>query len=190
MEKCRDDSYIVQLYWERSEAAIGESSARYGTYCRAVAFGILRDRLEAEEAENDTYLRAWNAMPPARPLSLKAFLGRICRNLSLDRLRFLSAEKRGGRESAAVLDELAEVVSGGSDPAQELEDQRLTEALNDFLAGLEAEKRKVFMRRYWYMDGISEIARLYGLTESNVKVILYRLRQQLKDVLSKEGFEI
>lgn len=185
-----EDSLIVQLYWDRSESAIAESAAKYGGYCRALAFGILRDRLEAEERENDTYLRAWQAIPPERPSSLKAFLGRICRNLSLDRLRFLSAQKRGGSLYDAVLDELGEVVPGGDDPAEELENKELTAVLNAFLGELEPEKRRLFMRRYWYMDSLSEIAALYGLTESNVKVTLYRLRQQLKDVLSKEGFQI
>ncbi len=185
-----EDSLIVQLYWDRSEDAIARSAAAYGSYLRAVAFGILRDRLEAEECENDSYLRTWNSIPPQRPVSLKAFMGRICRNLSLDRLRAASAKKRGENQYEAVLDELAECVSGGTDPAEELENARLTEVLNDFLSGLGPEKRKVFMRRYWYMDSLSDIANLYGLTESNVKVILYRLRQQLKDALSKEGFEI
>ena len=185
-----EDREIVKLYLERSEDAIAESRASYGSFLRALAYGILEDREESEECESDSYMRAWNAIPPAVPERLKAFLGRICRNLALDRIRLRNAEKRGAGAFSEVLDELSDCVSGGDTPQEMLEAKELAEVINRFLSGLDRQQRVIFMRRYWYMDSIAEISRLCGKSESNVKVTLYRLRVQLKKDLSEEGIEI
>ena len=185
-----EDSKIVKLYLERNEDAIAQSSASYGPFLRSLAYAILEDREESEECENDSYLRAWNSIPPAVPQYLRAFLGRICRNLALDRMRLRTAAKRGGGAYGEALDELGEVVSGGDSPAEILEAKELAGAVDRFLSGLEPSQRMIFMRRYWYLDSIRSIADMCGKSEGSVKVALHRLRTQLKKVLSEEGIEI
>ncbi len=183
-----DDAKIVELYHARDESAISESDRKYGRYCRTVAYGILRNGEDTEECVSDTYLRAWNAMPPHRPENLKTFLGKITRNLSMDRLDRLTAEKRGAGESTAVLEEIAECVPAGA--ADETDGAILKEAIDRFLAGLPDGTRKIFVRRYWYMDSVKEIAARYGVSESRVKVTLFRTRNRLRTHLEKEGISL
>lgn len=181
------DEQIVELYWQRDEFAIEETQKRYGQYLRTVAGRILADDGAGEEVVNDTYAKAWNCIPPQRPLSLKGFLSRITRQLSINRLKERTRQKRGGGQYELVLEELGECVltSSGEDLA---ELTALRDSLNEFLRQLSDEKRRIFIRRYWYMDSASEIARRFGISESKVKSVLMRTREKLREFLGKEGF--
>ena len=181
-----EDSAIIQLYWARDERAIPETDAKYGRYCTAIARNILSSREDAEECVSDTYLHAWNAMPPQRPNALAACLGRITRNLSLSRWRYNTAEKRGGL--TAVLDELDGIVSGRDDPARMAEHRALVQAIDRFLDTLPPKKRYSFLRRYWYADSIAYIAAQCGMRKGAVSMTLSRLRDALRAHLLEGGF--
>ena len=183
-----DDAKIVRLYWERDERAIAETDAKYGPYCTSIAQNILGNPEDAEECVSDTWLGAWNAMPPHRPRMLSTFLGKITRNLSLNRYQHDRAEKRGGGELPAVLEELAEVVSGRDDPQQTLDERELLRVIEGFLDTLSPKKRSIFLCRYWYTDSISQIAAQHGMKEGAVTMTLSRLRQRLQDYLTERGF--
>ena len=182
-----EDAAIVGLYWDRDQRALEESAAKYGPYCRSVAYGILRSREDAEETVNDTWLRAWNSMPPHRPQGLGAFLGRITRGLSLDRWRRRNAGKRGGGEPALALEELAECVSAGGSIQETLEARELGALIDRFLAGLPPVERQVFVRRYWYLEPVEGIGRRFGFSRSKVKSMLGRTRGGLREFLRGEG---
>ena len=182
-----EDAQIVQLYWDRSEAAISATADKYGAYCDAIARNILGDPEDAAECVNDAYLRAWNAIPPHRPRTLSTFLGKITRNLALNRYRYGRAEKRG--RLPAVLEELS-FVAGGEDAQQALDRRELVEALDDFLAGLSPRKRTIFLCRYWYLDSVAEIGARLGMTENHVSVTLGRLRRKLRDHLLERGIDV
>ena len=185
-----DDLQIIQLFWERSQDALEEVQRKYGQYCFSIANNVLSDASDSEECVNDCLLRAWNSIPPARPDSLRAFLGKIVRNLALDRVNYRNAEKRGGGQAAMVLDELSECMGGGEEPEKALEASETAQAINRFLEGLEPMRRKVFVRRYWYLDPVADIAEMYGLKTASVKTMLFRLRGELAAHLKKEGIEI
>lgn len=185
-----EDRKIVQLYWDRIPDAIPATSEKYGAYCTRIARNILENREDAEECVNDTYLQAWNSMPPHRPDVLSAFLGKLTRNISFNRYRYNRAEKRGGGQIPAVLDELAEVVSGTDDVTQEIDRRELIRAIDTFLDGLPPDKRNLFVRRYWYSDSIPAIARQFHMTENHVSVTLSRLRGRLRRFLVREGFTL
>ena len=185
-----DDREIIQLYWERNDGAIPATAEKYGNYCASIAGNILGNPEDAKECVNDTYLRAWNAIPPHRPDSLPTFLGRITRNLSLNRFKHLTAEKRGGGQTPLVLDELSDCISGRDDVEQQFTRRELIGAINGFLAELPPEKRRVFLWRYWYFDSVSEIAARLGATENSVSVTLHRLRVKLRGYLSERGFDL
>lgn len=185
-----EDLQIVNLFWERSEEALRAASEKYGRYCHSVAYNVLSDEMDAQECVNDCLLRTWNSIPPARPESLKAYMGKITRNLALDMAERALAKKRGGGELVLALDELAECVGSGQDPAQRLEAEHTAAAINAFLSGLEPLKRKIFVRRYWYLDPVADVAKRFSLTEANTKTILFRIRKQLAEYLKKEGIEI
>lgn len=185
-----EDHQIIDLYWARSESALSETAGKYGRYCHYIAYGILHNDEDSEECVNDTYLRAWNSMPPHRPEKLSAFLGKIVRNLSLNRYELYTAEKRGGGQIALALDELEECIPAGSEVDLPVRENALVDAINRFLASMPAESRKLFMRRYWYFRSIKEIALEYGLSESKVKMTLLRARNSLKQFLEKEGIDI
>ena len=182
-----EDRQIIALYNERSEAALSETEKKYGRYCRTVAYNILNNEEDSEECVNDTWLKAWEAIPPRCPDSLAAFLGKITRNLALNLYKHKNREKRGGGQTMLVLEELTECIPGTDSTEETVEEVLLTEVLNGFLEELPTEKRKIFMRRYWYMSSVKEIAKDYGLSESKVKMTLLRLRSKLKTVLEKEG---
>ena len=188
--KPMDDAKIVQLYWERNERAIPATSEKYRRYCTSIARNILGNREDAEECVNDTYLSAWNSMPPHRPDILSAFLGKLTRNLSIKRYRRNTAGKRGGGEFPLVLDEMAELVSGADSVDQEIDRRELIRAINAFLGALPPDKRGIFVRRYWYFDSVSAIASHRGMTENNVSVTLSRLRSKLRGYLRERGFEL
>lgn len=185
-----DDGAIISLYWERSERAIEATQEKYGAYCLSVACGILRSRAEAEECVNDMYLRAWEAMPPERPARLPAFLGRITRNLALDRLKIRARQKRGGGQLTLALEELGECVPAGDDPAKCVDGLALSDVLDRFFASLNEDARVIFLRRYWYMLSVDEVARGLGVSRSKVKSSLMRSRARLRDMLEKEGITL
>jgi RNA polymerase sigma-70 factor (ECF subfamily) len=185
-----DDAKIVQLYWDRDEQAIPATADKYGSYCTAIAKNMLGSREDAEECVNDTYLNAWNAMPPHRPNILSTFLGKITRNLCINRYKHNTAGKRGNGETAVVLEELLELVSDTDSVEQEIDRQELVKAIDTFLGTLPADKRSIFVRRYWYFDSISTIASRFGMTENHVSVNLNRTRQKLHNYLSERGFEL
>lgn len=182
-----DDKQIVDLYWERSETAIAETEHKYGNYCRYIAFNILRSAEDSAECVNDTYLRAWNSMPPHRPAVLKTFLGKITRNLSLDRYELLKADKRSNGQMPLVFEELQECLPASDNTENVIEEIVITDILNRFLSSLPLEQRKIFMRRYWYLSPIKEIATEYSMSESKVKMSLLRSRSKLKAMFEKEG---
>ena len=182
-----EDRQIVDLYWARSEKAISETSEKYGRYCYSIANSILHNHEDSEECVNDTWLRAWNAMPDERPDNLSAFLAKITRNLSLNRWERLSAQKRGAGQLPLSLEELSDCIPAADDMERIVDDITLTDILNRFLSSLTAEKRKIFMRRYWYMSSIAEIAADFSISESKVKMSLLRSRKELKQLLEKEG---
>jgi len=185
-----DDAKIVQLYWDRDEQAIPATSEKYENYCISIAKNILGNKEDAEECVNDTYLHAWNSMPPHRPSILSTFLGKITRNLSFNRYKHNTADKRGGGELPAVLDELSYLVSGNDDVEQEFNTKELVKAMDTFLDTLSPEKRSIFVCRYWYTDSISEIAVRYGMKEGAVSMTLNRLRKKLHNYLLERGFEL
>lgn len=166
-----DDSKIVELYWERSENAIVETSKKYSRYCCYISFNILHNNEDAEEFVNDTYMRAWNSVPPHRPNCLSTFLGKITRNLSFDKYKKYNAEKRGCGQTDFVLSELDECVPSSESVEQTIDEMALVDAINRFLTSLTQTDRKVFMRRYWYVSPVKEIAGAYGMNESKVKSI-------------------
>ena len=182
------DEKIVALYWERSETAIAETQKKYHGFCTYIARRILCDWEESEEVVNDTYLKVWNTVPPERPDPLKAFLGRVTRQLAINRLERNTAQKRGGGEYPLVLNELEECIPDGNS-GEDLEDTlALQTVLNDFLRSLPDKTRNIFIRRYWYLCTIEEIAKGYGMGQSNVKMLLLRTRNKLKQYLEQEGF--
>lgn len=185
-----DDSKIVQLYWDRDEQAIPATSDKYGTYCISIAQNILGNQEDAEECVNDTYMSAWNSMPPHRPKILSVFLGKITRNLSLNRYKQNTAGKRGGREVPVVLDEIAELVSDTGSVEQEVDRKELIKAIDAFLDRLPTDKRSIFICRYWYFDSVSKIAARFGMTENHVSVTLNRLRVKLHNDLLERGFDL
>lgn len=185
-----EDEKIIELYWQRQEGAITATAEKYGPYCTAIADRILHSERDTEECVNDTWLAAWNAMPPHRPGILSAFLGRLTRNLAFNRYTRIRAEKRGGGEMELVLDELAEVVSGHEDVHSELERRELGREINVFLQALDAKKRDIFLQRYWYARSVGDIADRWGMKETAVSMTLHRLRCRLGQHLTERGFAL
>ncbi|MCC8064366.1 MAG: sigma-70 family RNA polymerase sigma factor [Clostridiales bacterium] len=183
-----EDEQIVALYWARDEAALTESDRKYGAYCQSIAWNVLRSREDADECVNDTWLHAWNAMPPEKPDILSAFLGRITRNLSLDRYRRRHAAKRGGGLEAIDLE--LDDCSAGTGLDSHLDAIAVAEAITTFLRASDQATRVIFLRRYWYADSIPEIAQRYHISESKVKSLLYRSRKRLRRYLEEEGIAV
>ncbi len=184
------DSEIIDLYWKRSETAIRQTAIKFSGYCFTVSFNILHDEEDSYECVNDTYLRAWDAMPPARPDRLAAFLGRITRNLALDRYKISNAQKRNSGQIDLALSELENCIPDSSNIDNEMAEKELKQIINSFLETLSRGKRRMFVQRYWYFMSIKEIADQSGKSESNVKSTLFRVRNRLKNVLMKEGVTI
>ena len=183
------DPNIIKLYNDRDESAISATREKYGSYCYRIAYNILGNDEDSSEVVNDTYLAVWNAIPPEEPRSFASFIGRITRNIALKRHRTRSAEKRKGSVADISLDELDECIAASKAVETEIEEKDLTRILNDFLSSLPARDRRVFVRRYWYMDKISDIAARYGYSESKVKMILSRTREKLSEKLKKEEIQ-
>lgn len=184
------DEAIIEMYWNRQEEAIAHTSEKYHTYCFAIAKNILYVYEDSEECVSDTWMHAWNSIPPQRPDILKSFLGKITRNLSLDRYRKDHAQKRGGGEVEVCLDELEECVSDGSNVEGEILAGELKDTIQAFVTNLAERDRNVFIRRYFFMENAGEISQKYGLTEGNVLQILSRTRKKLGEYLRKEGYAV
>ena len=187
-EKSMEDREIVSLFERRDERAITEARTKYSRYIRSISRGILHSDEDAEECENDTYLGAWNSIPPHSPADLRTYLGKLARRISIDRFRLETAEKRGGTEEALSLDELEECVP--SSPGNPVEDAvlgaDLSRILDRFLRTLPDNERRLFLRRYWYFESVKDLSERFGYSESKVKVTLFRTREKLKAALMKE----
>lgn len=184
-----DDKAIIDLYWTRSENAISETAAKYGGYCYTIAYNILSNREDSEESVNDTYLAAWNTMPPRRPSVLAAFLGKMTRYISLDHWKKRSRLKRGGGETELCLEELEGCISGTESIENEMIRKETLASVNKFLDTLPETERKVFLCRYWYLDPVADIAQRFGFTESKTASMLHRTRGKLQKYLTKEGLQ-
>ena len=182
-----EDQDIVDLYWQRSDLAISETEQKYGRYCRSIAGHICAVPEDAEECVSETWWRAWNLMPDKRPAVLSAFLGRITRNLALDRVREQNRKKRGGGETSLALEELAECVPDRVDLERDMEDRELERAVGSFVAGLPETEKTVFVLRYWYLAPVSAISERLGCSQSKTKGILFRTRKKLKAFLQEEN---
>ena len=179
-----EDAAILELYQQRNEQAIAETKVKYGKLLYSIAYNILHNREDSEECENDTYLGAWNAIPPEHPKNFSSYLSKLVRNISISRFRANSADKRGGGEVALSLHELDECL-----PAPpEIGTAQLAAVLNDFLAALPKQERMVFVCRYWRCDTVIDIAKRFGFGESKVKMMLLRTREKLRIFLKKEGY--
>lgn len=185
-----EDHQIIDLYFARDEEAIPATDAKYGKYCTAIAKSILSSPEDAEECLSDTYLRTWNTIPPHRPGILSAFLGKITRNLAFNRHKENTAQKRGGGELPLVLEELAGCVSGKEWVEDALDYKELVESINAFLSALSAEKRKLFVCRYFYCESVETLSQRFGLSYGSLTMTLSRLRKSLKAYLIKRGYEL
>lgn len=185
-----DDKSIIELYFARDEAAIEHTAEKYSALCRKLAKNILGSDSDTDECVNDTYIKVWNSIPPARPTSLKAYVASIARNMSFDMLRRKNAKKRADSQGTIALDELSECVSGSESPETELFKKALSEDINRFLDTLKEENCDIFVLRYWYAYSVREIAEKLRKTETNVSVILSRSREKLKKYLIERGYDL
>lgn len=185
-----NDEQIIGLFFERSELAIHEAKDKYGNYCQRIAFNVLRNYEDSEECVSDTFLQAWNSIPPQKPEVLKSYLGRITRNLALNRHKYNTAQKRNSEHLKMLTEELTDCLPESEDPGQLAEDGFTVDCLNHFLSLQKEKTRNMFIRRYWYMDSVKEIAKDFGVSQSSVKMTLSRTRASLKSFLEKEGIAI
>ena len=183
-----EDYQIVDLYWARSEHAIRETDEKYGRLLQSISYSLLSSREDAEECVNDTYMEAWQRMPEDRPIYLGAYLSKIIRCLSVDRFRATHRQKRGGM--GQILEELTECIPGGESPQEAYENRELARVINGFLEDLDEEKRRMFVRRYFYSDSVDAIANRMKVSVSKVKTTLFRLRGELKRRLEEEGISL
>lgn len=184
------DEHIVALYWERNEAAIKETKNKYEPYLLKIAHNILLDLEDSKESVNDTYLAAWNSIPPQRPNILSTYLGKITRRISIDIFRRKNRYKRRASEYAISLTELGDCISNNDAPDEKMELKALADAINDFLHTLPEDARNLFVGRYYFLDSLRDVAAYCNMTESRAKSLLFRTRCNLKIYLEKEGFEL
>lgn len=185
-----EDERIVELFWQRQESAISETESKYGHYLYKIAHNILADREDSVESVNDTYMKAWETMPPNRPSGLSTYLGRITRFVSIDRLRRKTSLKRGASQCELALSELRELEQGGNVTEEAVDGILLAETISLFLKELPELDKNIFVGRYYFMDSVKDISRYTKISSSNVKIRLYRMRQELKEYLKREGFEL
>ena len=183
-----EDEQIVALYWERDEQAISETERKYDRYLLKIANNILNNQEDSRESVNDTYLAAWNSMPPHRPGVLSAYLAKLTRRISIDCFRYRTRNKRMASEYAVSLSELSDCVSGGNTTEEIINAKALADAIGVYLRLQSKETQAAFLGRYYFLDPVKEIARYLGMSESKVKSLLYRTRLGLKEHLEKEGF--
>ncbi len=185
-----EDERIVELFLARDEAAISQAAEKYGKRLRSLSYGIVSDMQTAEECENDTYLEAWNAIPPHEPRTyLYAFLARITRHISLNCCRDRHRLKRDA-QICELSAEMEQCIPHPNDAECLMDEILLGDAINKFLGVLDEQKRNIFVRRYWYLDSIADIAKGFGLSEAKVKITLFRCRNRLRDFLEKEGYNV
>ena len=185
-----DDQAIIELYNARNEDAVRATDEQYGRYCRATALRILHDSEDTEECVSEAYLRVWNAIPPASPADFKLFLGKIVRRVALHVCEKRIADKRGGGEYAVALDELHECLPSSATPDDVTDSLVIRQALDRFLDTLPLKEKTVFLRRYWYLDSVSDIAKRLHTTDNHIYVMLHRTRQKLRTILEKEGIAL
>lgn len=183
-----DDNGIIALYNERDEQAIAETDKKYGNYCLTIAFNVLSVREDSEECVNDAYLKVWNTIPPTVPQCLKAFLGKITRNLAIDRYRASTRKKRG--ETVIALHELEDCIKSDMGIGSELDMNTLSDSINRFLRSLPEKECNIFLCRYYFVYSIKDISKRHGIKESHLRVILSRTRKKLKEHLEKEGITV
>ena len=184
------DNEIIELYWNRDESAIAATAESYGNYCYSIAYHNLQSPEDAQECVNDTYWKAWLSIPPQRPNRLATYLGKITRNLSLDRLKRLNAQKRGKGQTELALKELESCIPAAADTEQIVDEIVLTDAINRFLREQPRAERNIFVGRYWHLYSIGDLARAYGMRQSRVASLLFRMRSKLKTYLEKEGISV
>lgn len=187
MAEMQSDNYIIELFWQRDELAIKEVEAKYGRYCTRIAMNILGDVRDAEETVNDTYLQTWNSIPPTRPNSLSAYMGKITRNLSINKYNARNTQKRSASEYALSLEELGECIPNRLSEIDS-DELALNQCINSFLQRQKKEHRMIFVCRYFYCDSIDDIKKRFGKSESKVKSVLFRMRNKLKYYL-EENYE-
>ncbi len=183
-----DDKAIIELYWNRNDRAVSETAEKYGAYCLKISQNILNNLSDSEENVNDTYLKAWESIPPAKPDFLSAFLGRIARNLAINKYKAKHAEKRIGNEFSVSLDELSLCTPSTVNVENEVEIKKLGWAISDFLRGQKEDVRSIFIFRYFNCDSIEEISAKTGFGQSKIKSVLMRTRAKLRLFLEKEGY--
>lgn len=183
-----EDQEIVGLYWQRNEEAIRETERKYGRYCFEIAYHVLYEKESVKECLQDTWIAAWDSIPPHRPENLRTYLGKIVRNLAINTYEKMNAQKRRGAETELALDELSEVIGKPSDVEEYVKEEMLKDSINRFLRRCEKETRIFFIQRYWYMMSVEEIAKENKVTVSKVKMNLSRTRERLRDHLREEGY--
>ena len=185
-----NDEQIVELYWQRDESAVAVTQEKYNAYLLKIAYNILNNHEDSEESVNDTYLAAWNSIPPQKPAVLSTYLGKLTRRISICLFRRKNADNRQGGEFALSFSEIEDVMEGNMEPEKEMEAQILGELLNKFLRSLKPDERRTFIGRYYYMDSLKEVAAYCGMSEGKAKTMLFRTRVKLKEYLREEGFMI
>ncbi|CAH1057304.1 hypothetical protein PAECIP111894_03462 [Paenibacillus pseudetheri] len=182
-----DDSEIIQLYFARNETAIEETSKKYRNYCTKIAHNILSNFEDSEECVNDTFLGAWETIPPKTPTKLSSFLGRITRNIALNKHDYYMAKKRN-KKFDTILDELNDCLSSPDNVESQYEEEQIAESISNFLLKINEDHRNIFLRRYWYSDSLADIATRFSISESKTKSVLFRTRKKLQIYLTKEGY--
>lgn len=185
-----DDKDIVRLFLARDEAAVKAASEKYGSYCMKIAENITSSHEDAEECVNDALMRAWESIPPYKPEMLSTYLGKLTRNLAINRRKLMNTLKRGSGEGTLAFEELSELINGRENVEREYDRRELSAEINAFLEKLPENKRVIFVRRYWYCDSVKEIAAELGTSVTSVSVTLHRLREKLRTHLRKRGYEI
>ena len=183
-----EDSRIVSLYWQRKEEAIDRTEEKYGRYLTTIAYNILSDLEDSKESVNDTYLAAWDSIPPQKPQVLSTYLGKLTRRISLNKWRRTTTKKRGGGEMPLALEELSECIPSGESVEGYIEGKELARTLNTFVGSLPDTERDVFISRYWFLASVKEISEKFGFSESKVKSMLLRTREKLRKILAQEGY--
>lgn len=184
------DSEIIALYWQRDESAVTVTAEQYGSYCKTIAYNILQSKEDAEECVNDTWLAAWQSIPPKHPERLGAYLGKLTRNIAINRYHQANTQKRGMGQTPLALGELDECIPAQNNVEQAYDEKLLVDAINRFLRAQPVQKRNIFIRRYWYLCPIGEIAAHYSMSESKVTSLLFRMRKALRSQLAKEDIAL
>lgn len=182
-----EDNQLLELLWKRDETVLDEMSSKYKNYCYSISYNIVRDSEDAAECVNDTWLGAWNSIPPNRPKQLKTYLGKITRNISIKRWDEKNTIKRGGGQVPLALEELTECIPSNFSLEKTVQMTELVQMINQFLIALPKNEMKVFICRYWYLDSVKTIAEQFGFSQSKVKSMLFRTRKKMVQYLESRG---